>query len=252
MELYFSSFFESIYALPKDYENYIDISKISILQTFARAETRMKKNIEKAKYFKNFLLDSGAFSMMSSQNHKTFDISEHTKKYAEFIKENDIKDFIELDVDGVFGIDVYKDCLHQLQDITGKNPIKVFHMWRGLDYYKELVKKEQKIAIGGIAIKFIKESDFNMFNELIEIAHKNNCKVHGLGLTSASNLRKYNFDSIDSSSWTCGARSGSFRRFNGHEVNSYKTPDSYKLDSNIYMLNSLQEWSKFSDYIVDF
>ena len=149
MELYFSAFWQSVYSLPKDYEKLVNISEMSILQTFCRAETRMKKNLEKQKEFKNYLLDSGAFSMMSSKNSQKFEIMEYVEKYAKFIKENDIKDFIELDIDGVYGIQIYKDCLHKLQDITGKNPIKVFHMWRGKEYFQELVKKESRIAIGG-------------------------------------------------------------------------------------------------------
>lgn len=104
MELYFSAFWQSVYSLPKDYEKLVNISEMSILQTFCRAETRMKKNLEKQKEFKNYLLDSGAFSMMSSKNNQKFEIMEYTEKYANFIKENDIKDFIELDIDGVYGI----------------------------------------------------------------------------------------------------------------------------------------------------
>ena len=250
MELYFSAFWQSVYALPKDYEKLVNISEMSILQTFCRAETRMKKNLEKQKEFKNYLLDSGAFSMMSSKNSQKFEIMEYTEKYANFIKENDIKDFIELDVDGVYGIQIYKDCLHKLQDITGKNPIKVFHMWRGKEYFLELVKKENRIAIGGIAIKYLKEQDYILLNDLIQIAHDNNCKVHGLGMTGSANLRKYNFDSVDSSSWTNGMRSGTFCRFDGHSINSYKNPGDYKLDGKIYGVNGLVEWKKYSDYLL--
>jgi len=188
--------------------------------------------------------------MMSSKNSQKFEIMEYTEKYANFIKENDIKDFIELDVDGVYGIQIYKDCLHKLQDITGKNPIKVFHMWRGKEYFLELVKKEKRIAIGGIAIKYLKEQDYILLNDLIQIAHDNNCKVHGLGMTGSVNLRKYNFDSVDSSSWNIGARSGTFCRFDGHSINNYKNPGNYQLDGKIYAVNGLVEWKKYSDYLL--
>lgn len=250
MELYFSAFWQSVYSLPKDYEKLVNISEMNILQTFCRAETRMKKNLEKQKEFKNYLLDSGAFSMMSSKNSQKFEIMEYTEKYANFIKENDIKDFIELDIDGVYGINIYKDCLHKLQDITGKNPIKVFHMWRGREYFQELVKKENRIAIGGIAIKYLKEQDYILLNDLIQIAHDNNCKVHGLGMTGSANLRKYNFDSVDSSSWNMGIRSGTFCRFDGHSINNYKNPGEYQLDGKIYAVNGLVEWKKYSDYLL--
>lgn len=255
MELYFSAFWQSVYSLPKDWEKLVNMSEMSICQTFCRAETRMKKNLEKQKEFKNYLLDSGAFSiMMNPKSSQKFEIMDYTEKYAKFIKENNIEDFIELDIDSIYGINVYIDCLHKLQDITGKNPIKVFHMWRGKDYFLELVKKEKRIAISRIASagnsNKLKESDFILINDLIQIAHDNNCKVHGLGITGSAELRKYNFDSIDSSSWNSGVRSGSFCRFDGHSINVYKNPGDYKLDGKIYALNGFLEWKKYSDYLL--
>ena len=131
--------------------------------------------------------------------------------------------------------------------------MKVFHMWRGLEYYKELTKKENKIAIGGIAIKYIKESDYNMFEPLIKIAHDNNCKVHGLGLTGSSNLRKYNFDSVDSSRWNMASRFAQCQRFDGHGI---KATDICKpgvlYDSENILLTNFESWQKYSDYLTLF
>lgn len=254
MELYFSAFWQSVYALPKDYEKLVNISEMNILQTFARAETRMKKNLEKQKEFKNYMLDSGAFTMMNSKSKQKFEIMDYAEKYAKFIKENDINQFIELDIDGVYGINIYKDCLHLIQDITGKNPIKVFHMWRGKEYFEELVKKENIIAISRIASggesSKLKESDYVLLNDLIQLAHENNCKVHGLGITGSGELRKYNFDSVDSSSWSNGMRAGTLCKFDGHSINTYRSSGNYKLDGKIYGINGLVEWKKYSDYLL--
>ena len=63
---------------------------------------------------------------MMNNKKKQFDIISYARKYANFIKEYEIDDFFELDIDGVFGFEVYKDCLHLIQDITGKDPIRVF------------------------------------------------------------------------------------------------------------------------------
>jgi len=151
---------------------------------------------------KSFLMDSGAFTVMNSKKSKnSFEPMEFTKKYAQHIKENNVQNFLELDIDGVFGFEVYRDCLHCLQDITGRDPIPVYHKWRGVEYYKELVKKYDYIAIGDVSIGAGSRELYKYFPWFLNEAHKNNCKVHGLAFTSLPDLQFMPFDSVDSSSW---------------------------------------------------
>ena len=83
---------------------------------------------------KSLLFDSGAFTFMNAKNKKNnFNPLEYTKKYAKHIRDNNIDLFLEMDIDGVYGFDVYKDCFNWVQDITGKDAIYVFHKWRGLN-----------------------------------------------------------------------------------------------------------------------
>lgn len=245
MDLYLSGLLSD-----KNILSQVNLGDLNVLQAFPYMKNDSHIYINQCR---NFLLDSGAFTMMNKKNNKNFNIVEYTKKYAEYIKKYNVKDFIELDIDGVYGIQTYKDCLHQLQDITGKNPIKVFHTWRGLDYYKELVKKENRICIGGIAIKHIKESDYDMFLPLIKIAHDNNCKVHGLGLTGSANLRKYNFDSIDSSRYTMAGRCAQVQRFDGHSIIAKDICSSdHTFDTSVILNYDLLSWKKYSEYLIDF
>ena len=247
MILYFSGLFsESSSFIEK-----LQLNELSVLQAFPYMTNKCLKYIHGVK---NFLLDSGAFTVMNSKGKKNdFDVMEYTKKYGAFVKENNIDDFFELDVDGVFGFQIYKDSLHLLQDITGKDPIRVFHTWRGLEYYKELTRQKDKIAIGGMAIKQIKSVDYDIFIDLLKIAHENNCKVHGLGMTGSANLRRYNFDSIDSSRWIMARRFAQCQRFDGHGMNATdicEKNSSYK-DEHI-MLYNFEYWKQYSKYLEQF
>jgi hypothetical protein len=189
---------------------------------------------------------------MNSKN-KNFDYKKYTEKYGKFIKDNKINDFFELDIDGVFGYEVYQDCLHRLEDITGNKPIPVWHTWRGLENYKMLIEENDRIGIGGMAVKQIRSKDYDMFIELLNQAHENNCKVHGLGITGSSNLRRYNFDSIDSSRWIMARRFAQCQYFDGHSINAIDICEdgvSYK-DENI-MLYNFEYWIKYSKYLEQF
>lgn len=237
----------------KRMSEWLNLSNLHILESFYNMNDGDEDYIRECK---DFLLDSGAFSMMNSKNGKKLNIKNYCTEYAKFVKKNNIENFIELDIDGVYGIDVYKDCLHELQDITGKDPLRVFHPWRGVDYYEELVKQKDRICIGSIAVKLIKPQDYYIFDFLLKIAHENNCKVHGLGVGSISNIRKYDFDSTDSASWLTSVRNGQLYRFNGHELNKYDGSEGcsieQRIDRNYVGISALQEWEKYSNYLDNF
>lgn len=64
--------------------------------------------IELIPYFKDFILDSGAFSFMNCSINN-IDWNEYLKKYAKFINENKIKNFFELDIDSIVGYSKVKN-----------------------------------------------------------------------------------------------------------------------------------------------
>lgn len=221
-----------------------------ILQSFAYDF----KNVEK--YYpmcKSVMLDSGAFTVMNSKSKRNnFNPMQYCKEYANHIKKNNIDTFLELDIEGVYGFDVYRDCLHQLQDITGKMPIIVFHKWRGLNYYKELVKKVPYIALGDVSVGGSSSRElYKFFPWFIKEAHKNNCKVHGLAFTSIPDLQFMEMDSVDSSSWSAGCRFGHPFRFDGHCLKVYdcSRTETRQLDHNkVVKLHDYLEWQKLSQY----
>lgn len=158
---------------------------------------------------KDFILDSGAFSMLSgSKNKESFleKLDNYITEYIDFINKYDVKNFIELDIDKIIGYEKVKQIRKKIEKETNKKSIPVFHLSRGIEEYKKLIKNYPYICIGGIAIKTIKKKDYKkIFPPLLRLAKTENCKVHGLGFT-ASNVNEFDFYSVDSSSWRTSAR----------------------------------------------
>ena len=250
MRLYLSGVLEKMNTKNYNIDEIINLADCHVLQSFAYAK---EKHTEKYKQCKSFMMDSGAFTIMHSKSTKNFDIMDFTRKYGEFVKKYDIDNFVELDVDGVFGVEKYRDALHLLQDITGKDPVRVFHGWRGKDYFKELVRQKDRICLGGVAVGKFRNITEDYFDWFIDEAHRNNCKVHGLGVTGDKLLRKYNFDSVDSSTWSFSVRGGWLYRFDGSGLSTYLGSEGCKGNeriSNVFCLQySLKEWVKYSQYL---
>lgn len=57
--------------------------------------------------FKSFILDSGAFTFMTSAKGKIIDWERYVICYGEFVKQHDIRLFFELDIDPIGGIERY-------------------------------------------------------------------------------------------------------------------------------------------------
>ena len=247
MRLYLSTVLNSNLQKREDFLQLLNGTHI--LQSFAYDFPGVEKYYGECK---SLLMDSGAFTVMNSKNSRNnFDPMEYCKKYAQHIKKNNIDLFLELDIEGVYGFEIYRDCLHQLQDITGKDPIYVFHKWRGLDYYEELVKQKNYIALGDVSVGAGSRELYKYFPWFIEKAHQNNCKVHGLAFTSFSDLQYMPFDSVDSSSWSSGVRFATPCRFDGHLIQKYDCSrnDERELNHNsIVRFHDYVEWKKISQY----
>lgn len=202
--------------------------------------------------FQNFLLDSGAFTFMSGAGVVNFD--KYVEGYAAFIKKWNVKNFFELDIDSVVGIREVERLREKLERLSGRKPIPVWHKSRGKEYFVEMCKNYTYVAIGGIAAKEMPVSKFEaLFPYMIGMAHKNGCKVHGLGYTKVDNLRKYRFDSIDSTTWTVGERFGEASKFENGSIKRLSFRDKgvkYKMvrDKEALTLYNFKEWLKFQHY----
>lgn len=207
--------------------------------------------IELIKKSEMFLLDSGAFTFL--QNAKAHvDWDRYIENYAEFINQNNVKYFFELDIDAIVGYSKVVDFREKLERLTQKKCIPVWHRNRGYQEYLRLCELYDYIAIGGIAIKEIKPVEYPIFTRLIKDAHERNCEVHGLGFTKQNELKRYRFDSVDSTTWLNGDRFGELHFFNGKKIEritaagrNQRLKASKTKDATMHNYN---EWLKFQRY----
>lgn len=163
-----------------------------------------------------FLLDSGAFTFMN-KSKKTSSFTddalwEYIDSYIDFINRYDIKHFFEMDIDCVVGYDKVKEIRRYIEERTNKKAIPVWHRSRGIEDFYDMCKEYKYVAVGGIAAKEIKRSEYGFLCELCDIAHSYGCKIHGLGYSPLSvlNDRRCPFDTIDSTTWLSHIRKCSF------------------------------------------
>ena len=145
------------------------------------------------------IIDSGAHSF---QKGKKIDWVEYTKKYAQWIEENDndkIVGYFEMDVDNVIEYKRVLELRKILESVSNKI-IPVWHKNRGIEDFKDMCKQYEGrvIAISGFKNEDIKDEQYMMF---LKYAKKYNCKVHCLGMTRKKILDTVPFDFVDSSSW---------------------------------------------------
>lgn len=194
-----------------------------------------------------FLLDSGAFTFMSSV--KNCDFEEYLTQYIHFINKHDIKYFFELDIDSIVGYEKVKEYRKRLERETGKNCIPVWHKSRGKEEFLRLCDKYDYVAIGGIVTKEITNKEYPYFTWFINEAHKRGAKIHGLGFTQTSLLDKYHFDSVDSTSWISGGKYGHIYYIENGVV-KHKEPPKGKRAMNYRVVDcyNLSVWLKYQKY----
>lgn len=200
-------------------------------------------------HLKSFLLDSGAFSFMSGKAAVNWD--KYTEEYAEFINKHNVELFFELDIDAIVGLKEVERLRAKLERLTGKKPIPVWHKSRGKEYFVKMCKEYPYVALGGIVTQEIPRQVYEKaFPWFIKTAHDNGAKIHGLGYTSLANLKKYRFDSVDSTAWLYGNRAGYLYVFNPQKGNMDKVdaPAGHRLKSKDAAMHNLKEWIKFQQY----
>ena len=203
---------------------------------YLKATTEKKKQsidvyMNWLKQSKMFLLDSGAFSFIEKcRKGKSFtdsDMGKYLDDYIDFINKYDIKYFFELDVDCLYDYEKVKQIRKYLEYKTNKKCIPVWHKSRGMEEWIKMTKEYDYVAIGGIASKEINRiKDFDLFVEMCDIAHKNNCKVHGLGYLSLKVLNNdiCPFDTVDGTAWQGHRRGDKFYIDEDGNINREKVP----------------------------
>lgn len=238
-------FLAGVAGFTNNYLSDLDLTKekLYLLESYYYAK---KINPAIIKNAKAFLLDSGAFTFMQSSK-KAVNWEDYLKEYIEFINKYDIKDFLELDIDSITGYEYVKELRKKLETETGKKCIPVFHKSRGLKEWENMCKEYPYTAIGTIS-EYDKRPDVLMC--LLDIAKKNNSKVHGLGYTRLNLLPKMPFFSVDSTSWCCGNRYGFVDKFNGETIEKIPKPVNTRFRNvKDVVRHNFFEWVKFQKYM---
>ena len=196
-----------------------------------------------------FLLDSGAFTFMNGANGKV-NWDDYISKYIAFINDNDIEHYFELDIDAIVGYEEVKRIRARIESETGKKSIPVWHKSRGIDEFKRLVKDYDYIAIGGFAIKHIKQNEYPIIRKMVQYAYESGTKVHGLGFTPKE-VTKYKFYSVDSTTWLSCRRFGSLFKYDDGQMRMV-TPKNHgtrKDRQREIEVLTLKEWIKYQKYL---
>lgn len=205
------------------------------------------QNIRLIPCFKNFMLDSGAFSFMQG-NGGALNFDEYIEQYAEFIKLHSVKRFFELDIDSVVGYEKVKEYRRKLERLAGAQCIPVWHKSRGRDEFLRMCDEYQYVSIGGIVSKEIKPQEHKYFPWFIAEAHRRGIKIHGLGYVDMKGIGKYHFDSVDATNWMSGSRFGVIYQFNGKTLLHGRRPEGTRVKPDRVSIHNFIEWQKFIKY----
>lgn len=199
--------------------------------------------------FQNFILDSGVFSFLNGKDISKIDWDEYVDNYAKFVRERKIRNYVEVDIDRFYGLDVVEKLRRNLERKVGWKSMPVWHMNRGYDKWLEIARDYEYICFGAFLTDHLNEKHYPLVAKFIYDAKQLNCKVHGLGFTSMPWLKRLHFYSVDSSSWTANVRFGAVCYFNGKAITMVKRPENKKvIDMRGLAYHSFKEWVKFAQY----
>lgn len=233
-----------------------DYSDLYLLESFWYSDNAtVKKYIP---LLGKFLLDSGAFTFVAN-NKDTIDWNSYVDKYADFIKGNKVSLFFELDIDKIVGYENVLRLRRRLEVRSGRQCIPVWHKSRGKQAFIDMCKEYPYVSIGGLVgsggagAKAYVSSLQRYFPWFIDQAHEDGAKIHALGFTDFTGLRKYHFDSVDSASWTSGHRFGSVCRFKDGAITHMSKAKGLRMaDWKSISKHNFNEWVKFQRYAKEY
>lgn len=195
--------------------------------------------------FKGFMLDSGAFTFMA-KGVGGVDLDSYLDGYAEYVSENDVGLFFELDVDDVIGVERTRGYRDRLERLVGRRCVPVWHECRGRDAWSEMCDEYDYVAIGGIADKGRKNLE-GVVPEMVAEAHERGAMVHGLGYAKVSKLERMGFDSVDSASWTWGVRGHFQYAWDGARMHYDGFVIGERIDRTWLTRHNFMEWVRMAE-----
>lgn len=234
-------------------KEFTEVKPPYILFSFAACQGNGKKrakimNCVTSEWCKDYLCDSGAFTFR--QKNKTLDsnaFDRYVDEYIEFINGYNVRHFFEMDVDNLIGLEKVEEYRKKIEKKTGKQSIPVWHSNRGWKYFERMCDEYEYVSIGGIAKNPNGKKLEKVFPWFIDHAHKTGTQIHGLGYTITKNLKKYPFDSVDSTSWSGGARYGiSFEYRTDGMVGKKNIYEHKRVDGKRLEMHNLTVWAQYA------
>ena len=215
-----------------------------ILESFLQTT---EKSVKYLPYYGDYMLDSGAFSMLMG-NAKKVDLKTYVDSYIAYIQKYNVQKFFELDIDPVVGYEEVLKIRKYIAEKVGRSPIPVWHKSRGMKDFIEMCKRYRYVAIGGYVSGEFTKGEVEKFPLLIKEAHSHGAKIHGLGFTQLKYLPRFHFDSVDSTAWVSGNRFGAVYKFDGKTMVKYNKPTGMRVKNKEVAINNFVEWVKFQEY----
>ena len=219
------------------------IGRVNLLESFYYIRDWQYPMISRCK---SFMLDSGAFSFLQSKKGANW--VEYVDRFADFVVEHNIHLFFELDIDPIIGYKQVIALRNRLEARTGRQCIPVWHKSRGKQAFVDMCRDYEYVSIGGIVTREITRREYKVFNPLCDIAHEHGAKIHGLGFTN-TDLATYHFDSVDSTGWIYGNRSGFLFQFDGSIMTKIHRPAGHRLKAREVAVHNFWEWVKMGEYL---
>ena len=215
-----------------------------ILESFLQTT---EKSVKYLPYYGDYMLDSGAFSMLMG-NAKKVDLKTYVDSYIAYIQKYNVQKFFELDIDPIVGYEEVLKIRKYITEKVGRAPIPVWHKSRGMKDFIEMCKRYKYVAIGGYVSGEFTKGEVEKFPLLIKEAHSHGAKIHGLGFTQLKYLPRFHFDSVDSTAWVSGNRFGAVYKFDGKTMVKYNKPTGMRVKNKEVAINNFVEWVKFQEY----
>lgn len=215
-----------------------------ILESFLQTT---EKSVKYLPYYGDYMLDSGAFSMLMG-NAKKVDLKTYVDSYIAYVQKYNVQKFFELDIDPVVGYEEVLKIRKYIAEKVGRSPIPVWHKSRGMKDFIEMCKRYKYVAIGGYVSGEFTKGEVEKFPLLIKEAHSHGAKIHGLGFSQLKYLPRFHFDSVDSTAWVSGNRFGAVYKFNGKTMVQYNKPAGMRVRNKEVAINNFIEWVKFQEY----
>ena len=212
---------------------------------------KMDSIISKIPMMRNFILDSGVFTFINSG--KQVDIKKYTEEYAAFVREHRIKNYVEMDVDQIYGVEETRRLRDKLENLVGWQSIPVWHTIRGKESFIKDCKDYDYIALGYFLTEGLSSALTDKYaRQFVLKAHSLGCRIHGLGFTKSQKLKEIPFDSVDSSTWSCSRRYGYTFKFFPKEglMKMYQKPEGKRMKkAQALGRPAFIEWRKYQDYM---